>query len=162
METFHYLFGHSADAITWWQMCGRAVVIFAWAVLLYRIMPRRAFGSSAIGDIVVVVILGSSLSRALTGSAPLIPVMAATATLAVLYWMLSGLSRRYNVLSRLAKGRAALLISNGQVDRQALRRHELGENDLAESLRLHGIEDVGDVGTAYLERNGQISAIKKR
>ena len=45
METFHHLIGHDADPIAWWQMCIRATIIFFYAVMLYRMLPRRAFGS---------------------------------------------------------------------------------------------------------------------
>ena len=161
METFYFVIGRDADPIAWWQMCVRAAIIFFWAIILYRILPRRAFGSNATLDIVVVVIMGSSLSRALTGNAPLLPALAATATLAALYVATSAASWRFDPLSRLVKGRPIRLIRDGEVDWKALRRAQLGERDLTESLRLEGIRDFGEVAEAYLERNGELSVIRK-
>ena len=40
METFEYLIGHGADALTWWQMTIRAAVVFVFGLLLIR-----AFGA---------------------------------------------------------------------------------------------------------------------
>lgn len=161
METFYHLIGEGADPIAWWQMCVRAVIIFFYAVCLYRVMPRRAFGSNSAADIVAVVVMGSSLSRALTGSAPLLPVLAATAALAALYVLLTAIAWRIDPVARLVKGRPVQLIRDGRLDRHALRRSQLGERDLEESLRLEGVTAVEDVAGAWLERNGKVSVIRK-
>lgn len=158
---FYFLIGRDTDPIAWWQMCIRAAIIFVWAITLYRVLPRRAFGSNAALDIVVVVILGSSLSRALTGNAPLLPAIAATTVLAVLYSLLTALTWRLSSLSKLVKGRPMLLIADGQLDGRAMRKAQLGEHDVMENLRAHGLTRIDQVSEAWLERNGQISIIKK-
>ncbi|WP_306130230.1 hypothetical protein [Roseovarius sp. MMSF_3350] len=42
METFHYLIGQDTPHIAWWQMSIRAAIIFVYAILLYRVAPRRS------------------------------------------------------------------------------------------------------------------------
>src|SRR5690606_22745158 len=126
------------DPILWWQMAIRAVIIFLWAILLYRLLPRRAFGSNATVDIVLVVIVGSTLSRALTGNSPLLPVIGATTVLAVLYAALVLAASRINVFGRVIKGRSVRLIADGRIDEEAMRRARIGEGDLRESLRSQG------------------------
>ncbi len=161
VATFHHLIGSQADQIAWWQMCIRAGIVFLYGLVLYRVMPRRAFGSTAAADIVVVVVMGSSLSRALTGNAPLLPTLAATATLAALYMVVTELTRRSALLSRLIKGRPLQIVCDGRIDWHALHHAELGERDLTETLRMRGIADVEQVEAAYLERNGRISVVRK-
>ena len=162
METFYFLIGRDADPIAWWQMCIRATIIFFYAVALYRLLPRRAFGSIAAADIVVVVIMGSSLSRALTGNAPVLPTLAAMAVLAGLYTLLTALAARLEWLSWLAKGRPIRLIRDGRLDRRAMRRTLLGEHDVREVLRLRNVTEVEQVAEACVERDGKISVIPKR
>lgn len=162
METFYRLIGHDADPLAWWQMAIRTVIIFLWAMALYRAVPRRAFGSNATIDIVLVVIMGSSLSRALTGNAPLLPVIVATAVMAVLYSLLILAASRFDLIGRLIKGRSVPLIRDGKLNEHAMHRAQIGEGDVRESLRLQGVAEVEDVAAAYLERNGQISVIRKR
>ncbi|RKF14580.1 DUF421 domain-containing protein [Roseovarius spongiae] len=161
METFHYLIGQDTPHIAWWQMSLRAVVIFLYAILLYRIAPRRSFSNLSAQDIVLTVILGSSLSRSLTGNAPLLPTLAATGLLVVLYVAVTALAPQSKVVSYLVKGRPITLVSKGVVDRQALRRAHFGENDITELLRLHGLQDLSEVEEAHLERNGKVSVIPK-
>lgn len=162
METFHYLVGDEADTIVWWQMANRAVVIFLYAIMLYRLIPRKAFGNSAVVDIVVTVIAGSALSRALTGNAPLLPTLAATAALLFLHVLVSVLSRHSEAISRLVKGRPVRIVRDGKVDWQMMSRAQLGERDLAEHLRLNGVAGAEEVAEAYLERNGSVSVIKAK
>lgn len=162
METFDFIFGDDPRSIAWWQMCNRAALIFVYAVALYRLMPRKAFGGMAALDIVVTVIMGSSLSRALTANAELIPALAATAVLAALHLAFSWATPRSDTLSRFTKGRPHLLIKDGKVDWQAMHRAQLGERDLTEGLRLKGVSAVDEVSEAYLERNGTISVIRSR
>lgn len=161
LETFHYVIGQDAPHMAWWQMCIRAAIIFIYALLLYRLAPRRSFANLSALDIVVTVVLGSSLSRALTGNAPLLPTLIATALLVSLHASLSALAPRSELISRLAKGRPIRLIQNGEVDWDAARRNHLGPRDISEQLRLKGVRAADEVDEAYLERNGQISIIGK-
>lgn len=157
MDLFFTLIGREAEPIAWWQMCVRAVIIFIYAVLLYRLLPRRAFlGSTAI-DVIVLVLMGSSLSRALTGSAPLVPTLAATAAFALLYVALAAGARRSDRLSLLLKGRPLEVIRDGTVDRRAMAKAQLGWRDLEEELRLKGVESAEEVAVARIERNGSLS-----
>lgn len=136
------------------------MVVLVYAVVLFRLMPRRALGGMAAVDIAVTVIVGSALSRALTGNADMVPTLVATAVLAGLHAGLSWLARRSSAVSRLAKGRPIRLVHDGTVDRAAMRRAELGDHDLGEALRLEGIADIAEVRSAFLERNGAISIVR--
>lgn len=161
METFHYLIGQDTPHIAWWQMSLRAVIIFLYAILLYRVAPRRSFSNLSAQDIVLTVVLGSSLSRALTGNAPLLPTLAATGLLVVLYISVTALAPRSKVVSRLLKGRPITLVRDGEVVDEAFRKAHFGENDISELLRLNGLRDLSEVEEARLERNGQVSVIPK-
>jgi uncharacterized membrane protein YcaP (DUF421 family) len=162
METFYAIFGTDSATITWWQAAARAVLILIYAVALYRIAGRRVFGRNTALDIVVYVILGSTLSRALTANAPLLPTFAATAALLAGHSGLSLLARKSGVASRLIKGTPVQLIRDARIDWRNARSVNIGEGDLNEALRLHGVGDVAAVRAAFMERNGKISIIKRR
>lgn len=161
METFHILIGQDTPHIAWWQMSIRAGIIFVYAILLYRVAPRRSFSNLSAQDIVLTVILGSSLSRALTGNAPLLPTLAATGLLVILYVGVTALAPHSKIVSRLVKGRPITLVGNGEVDHEAFEKAHFGENDITELLRLNGLRDLSEVEEARLERNGQVSVIPK-
>lgn len=161
MEEIRLVLGLDTEAPNWWQMSARAAVMLVYAVVLYRIAARRTFGANTPLDIVVAVILGSAFSRAITGNADLVPVMAATAVVVLLHAILAMLAQRSSTFSTLLKGSSIQLIENGKVDWRNARRAQVGEGDLREALRLHGLEDESEVKAAYIERNGRISVIAK-
>lgn len=160
MDLFQFLFGNDPRSIAWWQMADRALLIFGYALLLYRVMPRKAFGGMTVLDIVVTVVLGSSLSRALTANAELFPTLVTTTILAGFHVVFSWAIPRSTLLSRFVKGFPLLLVKSGEIDWRAMRQAQLGARDLAEGLRLNGVSTVDDVSEAYLERNGAISVIR--
>lgn len=154
-------FGTNAELITWWQMCLRAAVVFAYGVLAFRLTYRRFFGQSTDFDIVVAILIGSTLSRALTGNARLIPTLAAATTLVALHGLLAWLAWRWRWFGWLAKGVETRLMDRGRIDRTAMRRSGVTELDLLEAARAKGAEDLSSVQAAVLERSGKITVILK-
>jgi uncharacterized membrane protein YcaP (DUF421 family) len=78
-----------------------------------------------------------------------------------LHRFLGYLACRYPSFSGLVRGPGQTLIENGDVRRETLRQHHIGEDDLGEELRLGGVEAASGVKLARLERSGEISVIKK-
>ncbi len=157
MDSLIALVGDGKSDITWWQMSVRALVVFLFGLLLIRLAGRRAFGRQTPLDIIVSVIIGYSLSRALTGNSPLLPTLAATAALIGLHWAGSHLALWSGTLSWLLKGSPVWLIRDGQWDMAAARNSGITEGDIAEAMRSSGVTEKERVRTAVLERNGKIS-----
>ena len=161
-QTLELVFGAGGGSITWWQMVLRAVLIFCYGVLLFRFSYRRFFGQSTDFDIVVAILIGSTLSRALTGNAPLIPTLAATAAIVVLHSVLARLAWSWDGIGWLIKGVETRIFEHGRPNETAMRRTGVTERDLLEAIRQRGAEDLSQVETAVLERSGRISVILRR
>src|ERR671938_371636 len=138
------LFGVTGQ-VTWAQECTRAMLIFVYGLALVRLAGRRVFGKWAALDIIVSIVIGSNLSRALTGSAHLWGTLAATTLLMALHWILSHAAARSPWLSHLLEGRSIHLGKDGQMDERALARYAVSEADIQEALRSAGLEDT--IGT---------------
>ena len=160
-RALHAVFGKEGEAIAWWQMCLRATLMFLYGVFLLRLAGTRIFGKSVPIDIVMSVIIGSNLSRTLTGNAPLIEVMAATAWLMALHWALVHFAREHRWFSDLVKGQPHTLVKNGEVDWGAMRHEGIGTRDLETAMRDEGVGGIDEIGTATLERDGSISIVPK-
>ncbi len=65
------IFGRD-DAVDTAQLVARACLIFVYGLVLVRLAGRRVFGRWSALDIIVSIVVGSNLSRALTGNAPLL------------------------------------------------------------------------------------------
>lgn len=161
-ELIHDLVGRGAETITWWQMSIRAVVIFFYLLLLVRVGGKRVFGKNTSFDIVLGVMLGSVLSRCLTGNAKFFPTLVASAVLVFLHAFLANLSFRSSKVGHTVKGKEALLVRDGTPIWETMRRTNVTEHDILEALRISsGQVDLAQVKEAYLERNGSISFVQE-
>jgi uncharacterized membrane protein YcaP (DUF421 family) len=163
LSNFHALIGSASDSsgITWWQMSIRACLIFLYGVILVRLGGRRVFWRSDSSDIIVSVLVGSNLSRALTGTVPFLPTLAATGVLVLIYWALDYAAFYSSSVGWLAKGHAQQLIRNGRINWRNMRHNGVTEGDLREAMRMKGIKDVRQIQHAYMERNGSVSFIQR-
>jgi uncharacterized membrane protein YcaP (DUF421 family) len=151
--------GQDAAEITVLQMSLRAAVTFPVTLAIVRLGKKRLMGGNTAFDVIVGVIIGSTVSRGLTGNAPLAPTLAAAAAIVAMHWAVSALALRGRGLGWLTKGEPVMLVSGGCLDSAALRRVHMSEGDLEEALRSQGLVSLARVEQARLERNGKISVI---
>jgi hypothetical protein len=161
-QFFIALFGVK-DHLTIPQEGARAVLIFAYGLLLLRACGPRMFGHWSALDIVISIMIGSALARAMTGSAPLLGTMVAAAVMASLHVVLSHCAARNRNLAYIFEGKAVNLIDHGRIDHRERKRNMISEADLQEALRQEGIDGeahVGNVKAMMLEPSGKLSVIK--
>jgi uncharacterized membrane protein YcaP (DUF421 family) len=141
------------------QMALRAILIYGLALLLIRIASKRFLSQATAFDVIVAIMLGSILSRAINGSAPFLPTVLASGALVGLHWVFASLALRTS-LGSVFKGEPRLLIKDGQVQHEAMREAKLSSADLDQALRINAKHaDPSKIRRAYLERNGSISVI---
>ena len=146
--------------VQWWQELPRAFVIFVFGLTLLRLSGRRAFARWSALDIIVSIVMGSSLGRALTGSAPLGGTMLAMILLAFLHWLLARMAARSPRFAHLVEGGPAILGQSGAVFEQQLQRYNISETDLHEALRKEGVADAAKTRQITLEPSGLITVLK--
>ncbi len=144
-------------------MGARTLIVFVVGVILIRAADRRFLGRNAGFDVLLGIVLGSVLSRAINGQASFFPTLFVSALLVALHRLLSTLTFHSHRMAWWVKGSARILVRDGQVDHRELRRNKFSEDDLDENLRLNGnLSETTGVTEARLERNGQVSVVPKR
>src|ERR671929_718768 len=78
------------------QMALRAVVVYMVAVLIVRLGKKRFMGRATAFDVILGIMLGSIVSRAVTGNAPFFPALAASAVLVAMHWLFSSIALRWH------------------------------------------------------------------
>ena len=145
--------------IEWWQELPRAFVVFVFGLFLLRISGRRTFARWSALDIIVSIIMGSSLSRALTGSAPLGGTLLAMILIAFLHWVLARAASRSPRFAHLVEGRAVILGESGNVFPREMQRYNISQTDMQEALRKEGVRDAGQTRQVTLEPSGTITVL---
>lgn len=137
----------------------RALVVYAVALVVVRVGHSRFMGRNTAFDLILAIMLGSVMSRAITGQSPLLPTIAASLVLILAHALLSELAFRVKGFGRFVKGMPVALVRDGEIDWRAMRRTAITLHDLEEAVRMRGHEHLADVRLAMLERNGSISVI---
>ncbi|MGB7444458.1 MAG: YetF domain-containing protein [Coleofasciculaceae cyanobacterium] len=160
-DLINSVLGLNAEQLNLWQMGSRAAVIYLVAVVMVRVVgDRRFIGQYAAIDVLLGVILGSTLSRAINGSAPFFATLSAAFILVCMHWLVNAIAFRYDYFDQLIKGRSRQLIQDGHINRHALRKSHISSSDLEATLRsVAKLTDPTQVKVARLERSGQISVI---
>jgi uncharacterized membrane protein YcaP (DUF421 family) len=159
MPTWTYFFGATGH-VAWWQEAARAALVFAYGLALVRLLGRRAFARWAALDIVVAIVAGSNLSRALTGNAPLLGTLVATTVLLILHRLCALVASRSRLASWLVEGEPLALARGGRIDRATARQHGVSEVDLEEVARGAGLGAPERADTIVLEPSGKIDVTK--
>ena len=154
--------GLESQQMEFWQMALRAVIVYAVTLAMIRLGKKRFMGKATAFDMILGIMLGSIVSRAITGNAPLVPALAATAALITLHSALTAVACRWHGFGEMIKGRPRVLVQNGRKDEEAMRTAHLTNRDLEEDLRRHGMTSIEGIAEARLERNGDISIIKSK
>jgi uncharacterized membrane protein YcaP (DUF421 family) len=161
MNVIRYFFSEP-EPLNHWQMSVRAFVIFFLAIAFLRISGRRSFGVSMPLDVVIVLILGGMLSRAITGASPFIPCLAASLVLALLHRLTGLLAAVSKGFEGFAKGEEKVVYENGSYNEKNMLRCLVSKHDLLEGVRkcTHS-ESLDGVKKIYIERDGDMSIITK-
>ena len=152
--------GRDVGEVNAGQMALRAILIYGFTLAIVRLGSKRFLSEATAFDVIVAIMLGSVMSRAINGSAPFVPTVLAGVVLLGLHWLFAVLAFHTSWFGSLVKGDPVLLIKDGTVQRQGMRRGSVSSQDLAQALRLQTNQtDPATIQLAYLERNGQISFV---
>jgi uncharacterized membrane protein YcaP (DUF421 family) len=142
------------------QMALRTVVIYAFSLVIVRLGSKRFLSEATAFDVIVGIMLGSVMSRAINGSAPFFPTLLGGLVLVGMHWLLGVLAYHVSWFGTLVKGNPVLVIKDGNIQQEGMRRAALSDHDLGQALRLQArATDPTHIKLAYLERNGAISMI---
>ncbi len=147
--------------LTLWQVCLRALVVYLVMIGFVRFGKKRFLGRATAFDAILVIIIGSTAARAISGNAPFFATLAAVFVLIALHWLISLITRSSPKMGALVKGNSTVVIRDGRIDHKALMRSHMSTDDLEEDLRQQGVAQASEVKEAQLERSGELSVIKK-
>lgn len=158
-----WLLGLGEEKLSVSQMALRAGIVYVAAILIVRLGEKRFMGKSTTFDVILGIVFGSVMSRAITGNAPFFPALAAGFVLVCLHWVFAALAFHSDSFGTLVKGRSRLLVRDGQLLWNNMRESHASEKDLKEAMRLKGIHpDLSEVESAHFERSGDISVVRQR
>ena len=160
-SAFENVFG-IMQHVAWWQECLRAVLAFIYGLVMLRCTGRRTFAAWSAIDIVVSIMFGSSMSRVITGNAPMPGTFAAMSLLVFLHWLTARAVAHSQRLSLILEGPPVEIARSGMWNQKARLQESISQSDLEEALRGSGIENVAQARLIVVEPSGKISVLKEQ
>ena len=138
----------------------RCTVVYVVLLVALRLTGKRQMGQFTPFDFAVLLIVSNAVQNAMIGpDTSLAGGLIGAATLLALNYLLSLLTARYNLFGREVLGDPTVLINDGHLVTDNLRRERVDPDDVLMAMREHGVEDIGKVKHAILETDGTISIV---
>jgi uncharacterized membrane protein YcaP (DUF421 family) len=140
-------------------VAGKAGLLYATAIIGLRLGKRRILAELSPFDFVAAVAVGAIVGRIpsaadadyLAGAVTLIAVLFAHALVSHL--------RHYSSVARLVDQSPRILVANGKILEDGLRRSGLSRADVESLLRQRGVHKVDEVEYLILEEGGKVSVV---
>lgn len=140
----------------------RTVGIYLAALLIVRLMGKRALGTLSLFDFVIMVGIGDIIVMVgVEGSVPISRGIGVLIILGGLELLFSLLTFKSPLAMRILEGSPTVLVQNGQPVHKNLRREHVSIADLKQELRKQGVARISDIDRALLEACGKFSVILK-
>lgn len=144
------------------QFCLNMIAIYLAALVIVRVMGKRALGELSLFDFVIMVGIGDVIVVVgLEQQVPLGRGLLILVLLGLLEYIFSLLTFKSRTFSRLVEGTPTLLIKDGTIIEENLAKEHISRSDLRQELRRQGVSDVAQVSRAILEACGKFSVILK-
>lgn len=142
----------------------RAVVIYLFLMVVFRISGKRALAKMNAFDLVLLLIIGESVSQGLMGDDfSVTTALILVTTLVVMEIGLAFIKQKSKVAERWLDDVPLIVVEDGQPLRDRMDRARVDDEDVLEAARsLHGLENMQQIKYAVLERGGSISVIPKQ
>ncbi|TJZ73599.1 DUF421 domain-containing protein [Chitiniphilus eburneus] len=143
-----------------WETLLRGTAIFWMLFLIFRLILRRDSGSVNISDVLLIVIISEAIQQPMAGDIKsLLEGLLLVGTLVFWNMLVDWICFRYPRIQKYLEPPPLLLIRDGTILREGLRREMITMADLLSKLREQGVDDPSKVKRAYMEPNGNVSVI---
>lgn len=151
------------DAFEPLEILARVAIVYIACMVLLRVSGRREMSELGPMDLLTMLLLSETVSPALTGgSHSLVAALVAASTLMGMTVLTAWLVRRSRLADRLIEGEAVVLIRDGRVRPDILRRFLITDDDLRAALHAEGMMSVAEVARGFVEAGGKLTFIKRK
>jgi len=143
----------------------RPLIIYVFLLVAFRIFGKRQLGQLTPFDLIVLLTISNVVQNAMIGNDDsLTGGMIGATTILVANLILAYLTFRFHRFDKLVEGEATVLLENGKILPENMRKELLTQEDLFQSLRRQQIDpdtDLPSLKRVELDPDGQITVIRK-
>jgi uncharacterized membrane protein YcaP (DUF421 family) len=144
-------------------IAAKTALIYLFLIVGLRLLGKRELGQMSVYDLVLIVVISNSVQNAMVGSdSTLGGGLLAALVLLLINRLLTWLMVKNPRLAGLLEGDPVLIVRDGQLLEQPMRKAGVSRDNILAAMREHGIDDLDEVQMAVLEPDGIISIVSKQ
>jgi uncharacterized membrane protein YcaP (DUF421 family) len=135
----------------------RSLLVFAFLAIALRLGGKRELAQINVLDLAVLLLASNALQNALIGNDSTVTGgVIGAGTLFLANYVFVRLTYRNARIRRMLEGRPRVLLRNGKLDRDAMRKEAITEEELVDQLLDKGMSSFDQAGLIILETNGKL------
>ena len=139
----------------------RTTIVYLSLVIGIRLTGQRQLGQMSTFDLVLLLIIANAVQNAMVGpDTSVAGGLVAAGVLLFWHQVINRLRRSSPRFAKLIAGEGVMLIKDGEILAEHVRRAGVTPGDLLQSLREHGVATAAEVRLAVLEPDGSVSVIR--
>ncbi len=139
----------------------RAAVIYLFVYVLLRALGKRELGELTAFELVLLFVIGDLVQQSITqNDTSITAAVLAIGTISMFILPQSYVVFRWRRSRSIVEGQPVVVLLDGQAIEPALRSQRMTLDDLQESARSEGIDDLAGVRIAILETEGKLSFVR--
>ena len=140
----------------------RTVLLFVVIIAVMRLMGKRQIGQLQPAELVVTILLSEVAATPMQDTdMPLLYSFVSLMLLTGFELLLSFLALKSTKMRTLLQGNSVMIIRNGEIQYEQIRKLRYTIDDILESLRQKDVFDISEVEFAVAETNGNLSVFLK-
>ena len=152
----------SPDLFTLSVLGAKSFVVLVFLLIAFRLLGKREIAQFNIYDLAMLMAIANAVQNAMTrGRGELVVGFVTAGTILLGAWLLTRLFWHAPTLEEHILGTPTVVVLNGVVLQDRMRRERISKDELAAALRQHGLREPAQVKMAILEIDGSISVVPK-
>lgn len=146
----------------YFKIITKTLLLYFFIVIVYRIMGKKEVGKLSIIDLIVSILIAELAAISIeqydsTILVSIIPILC----LVIVEILFSYINLKSPKIKKLIEGSPIVIIKNGKLNFEAMKKLRYSLDDLISQLREQSIKSIEEVNYAVLENNGKLSIFQK-
>jgi uncharacterized membrane protein YcaP (DUF421 family) len=139
---------------------GKSSLIYIFIIAAIRFFGKKELAQLSVIDLVFILLISNAVQNAMVGNDNTVQGgIAAALGLFMINYLLKFISFRSEKFSRVLQGEALMLVYNGNMIEENLKKAMITKEEVEAAVREHGVDNCSHVNLAIMEVDGNISVI---
>jgi uncharacterized membrane protein YcaP (DUF421 family) len=136
----------------------RSLVMFAMVLLILRMSGKKGVRQLSLFEVAIIISLGSAAGDPMfNDDVAILPALLVFATILIFYRLITYFAAKSERFEKILEGEAMYIIEDGRFAVLNPHEHSFAKDEFFAEMRQQSVEHIGQIRTAILETNGNIS-----